>query len=130
MNNNMKICKKIFKVSISLAAIAAISKIYYDLKYYDLTVGIFYIEFDKRDIVLISKKSLMFVARSNESNNIVIDKMQELGWEFIDIYGRGLLFVKNGEEIVLFKKEFFARYSIYEIEGNSNLKEEFRKKSE
>lgn len=126
----MKICKKIFKVSISLAAIAAISKIYYDLKYYDLTVGIFYIEFDKRDIVLISKKSLMFVARSNESNNIVIDKMQELGWEFIDIYGRGLLFVKNGEEIVLFKKEFFARYSIYEIEGNSNLKEEFRKKSE
>ena len=126
MNKNRELYKNIFKILISTAAIFTIGKIYYDLKYYDLTLGVFYIEFDKKEIVLISKKSLMFVTKFDESNDIVVEEMQELGWKFIDKYGRGLLFVKDGEEIVLFKKDYFGRYSIFEIEANANIKEEFK----
>ena len=117
--------KKVFKFIISGLIIFTLGKIYYDLKYFDITLGILSIEFGDQNIALISKKSLMFVSKYDKDNEFILNKMDELGWKFIDMYGRGLLFVKGAEEIVLFKKDYFGIYTSYEIEASNDIKDAF-----
>lgn len=116
MNKSLK--EKSKKIGI-ISSVFVMIVIYYEMKIFDLLLGIFKIEFLNQKISKVSLKSFMFITKdSNES--ILIDKMDDLGWKFINLYGRGYLFTKDGEEVVLVKKKHL-RYSVYEIQCKNKL---------
>lgn len=106
--------------------IAFFSKVYYELKFWDLTVGMFKLEKQKKDAVLVSKKSIMLISKGTDKDEEMIEEMADYGFEYVNKYGRGYLFVRDDEEIVLFKKDHFGKYSVYEIEGSKATKDELR----
>lgn len=106
-----KMCKTI-GVTFSIILLFVI---YYELKILDLLLGIFKLEMVEEKIARISFKSLMFITKEDD-DALLIEKMESLGWKFKDNYGRGYLFSKNREEVLIVKKKHF-RYNIYEVQG-------------
>lgn len=125
--SNSGTIKKVFKIIFIVFVIMFFSKIYYDLKLYDLTYGMFQLERKRKPLVLVSKKSITYISKGTDMDEVLIEEMESNGWEYINKYGRGYLFNRGIEELVLFKKDYFGRYSVYEIEGTKSNKEEFRK---
>ncbi|MGB3366823.1 MAG: hypothetical protein WBA54_05005 [Acidaminobacteraceae bacterium] len=122
-NTNLK---KVIKCLSLIFVIAFFSKVYYELKFWDLTVGMIKLEKKKKDVVLVSKKAIMLITKGTDKDNEMIEEMYEYGFEYVNKYGRGYLFTRDDEEVVLFKKEHLGRYSVYEIEGSNLTKEELR----
>jgi len=122
-NTNLK---KVIKCLSLIFVIAFFSKVYYELKFWDLTVGIIKLEKKKKDVVLVSKKTVMLISKGTDKDDEMIEEMYEYGFEYVNKYGRGYLFTRDDEEVVLFKKEHFGKYSVYEIEGSKLTKEELR----
>ncbi len=91
-------------------------KIYYELKLLDLMVGICKLELGGKSIASVSQKSLMYIMRSDDDENIFYAKMNAMGWKLSGIYGRGYLFENRGEEVLVTKRRHFI-YSVYEIQG-------------
>jgi len=114
--DDAKCMKRIIRVALVLMSIAVILKVYYELKLLDLVVGIFKLEKDKKDIASVSQKSLMYIVRKGTSDDVFFDKMQDMGWSFVQAYGRGYLFERDGEEVLATKRHHF-KYGIYEIQN-------------
>ncbi len=114
--NDSKSIKQFIRVALILMSITIILKVYYELKLLDLLVGIFKLEKDKKDIASVSQKSLMYIVRKDTSDDVFFEKMQEMGWTFVQAYGRGYLFERNGEEVLATKRHHF-KYAIYEIQN-------------
>jgi len=111
-----KCIKRFVRIGLILMSIAIILKVYYELKLIDLAVGIFRLEKDKKDIARVSQKSLMYIVRKSTSDDVFFNEMQEKGWDFVQVYGRGYLFERNGEEVLATKRHHF-KYAIYEIQN-------------
>lgn len=118
--------KKLMKCLSIIFTIAFFSKIYYELKFWDLTIGILKLEKKKKDVVMVSQKTIMLISKGVDKDEEMIYEMSEYGFEYVNKYGRGYLFIRDEEEVVLFKKDHFTRYSVYEIEGSKSTKEELR----
>ncbi|MGM0378404.1 MAG: hypothetical protein ACQEQE_01550 [Bacillota bacterium] len=116
MNKNFK--EKSKKIGIIFSVFMMIV-IYYEMKIFDLLIGIFKLECLNKKIAKVSLKSFMFITKDMDES-ILIDKMDDLGWKFINLYGRGYLFTKDGEEVVLVKKKHL-RYNVYEIQCKNKL---------
>lgn len=101
-----------------LISILILFKIYYELKWLDLLLGIFKLETGKKEIASVSQKSLMYIVKRGTDDEVFYKKMREMGWEFTQVYGRGYLFEKRGEEVLVTKREY-GKYSVYEIHGKS-----------
>ncbi len=114
--NDSKSIKQFIRIALILMSITIILKVYYELKLLDLLVGIFKLEKDKKDIASVSQKSLMYIVRKDTSDDVFFEKMQEMGWTFVQAYGRGYLFERNGEEVLATKRHHF-KYAIYEIQN-------------
>lgn len=114
--DDSKCIKRVMRIVLILMSIAIILKVYYELKLLDLVVGIFKLEKDKKDIASVSQKSLMYIVRKGTSDEVFFDKMQEMGWTFVQAYGRGYLFERDGEEVLATKRHHF-KYSLYEIQN-------------
>lgn len=114
---NKKTWKKILKITVALIAIGTLAKMYYEAKLLDLTLGIFNLEFGNKPIYRVSCKSLMFIMRNDEPEQLFEEEMKASGWTLTDVYGRGHLFEKNGEEILVIAKEHLGRYKIFEIQN-------------
>ena len=125
MKKNMKL-KKVMKCLSLVFVIAFFSKVYYEMKFWDLTIGMIKLEKKKKEVVLVSKKAIMLISKGIDKDEEMIEEMSEYGFEYVNKYGRGYLFIRAEEEIVLFKKEHFGMYSVYEIEGSKSTKEELR----
>ncbi len=108
--------KKIGRVIIALMSIAIIVKVYYELKLIDLIVGICKLEKDKKEIARVCQKTLMYIVHKDTQDEVFFNKMEEMGWRFVQAYGRGYLFERNGEE-VLATKRFHFKYAVYEIQN-------------
>ena len=104
-----------FKIIGLIFSVLFLIIIYYETKILDLLLGIFKVEVLKEKIATVSLKSYMFITKDNELD-VLIEKMKSLGWEFEDSYGRGLLFSKKREEILLVRKHHL-KYYIYEVQG-------------
>lgn len=89
--------------------------VYYETKMLDLLFGIFKLEVLKKNIATISLKSYMFITKNDDLDTIV-DEMNLLGWKFKNSYGRGYLFSKKREEILLVRKHHL-NYYIYEVQN-------------
>lgn len=90
-------------------------KVYYELKLIDLIMGIYNIEVKRKKIALISNKSLMFIARRNDADNLLIEEMKKFGWEYVNQFGNGYIFSNSDEEILLKKKNYLIGYTVFEI---------------
>lgn len=113
--SNVKSNKENFKLAGIIISLTILIIIYYETKMLDLFFGIFKIECLKEKISTVSLKSFMFITK-NDDPEILIEKMNSLGWKFNDNYGRGYLFSKNREEVLLVRKHHL-NYYIYEVQG-------------
>jgi len=114
---NKTVWKKILKITVALAAIASLAKMYYEAKLLDLTIGIFNLEFGDKSIYRVSCKSLMYIMRNSDPDQLFTEEMKENGWKLTDIYGRGHLFERDGEEILVIAREHLGRYKVFEIQN-------------
>jgi len=114
--DDSKCFKRAVKYALILMSITIILKVYYELKLIDLVIGIFKLEKDKKEIASVSQKSLMYIVRNGTSDDVFFEKMQEMGWNFVQAYGRGYLFERNGEEVLATKRHHF-KYTLYEIQN-------------
>jgi hypothetical protein len=112
---DLKEYTKILKIIGVIFSLLLLVLVYYETKMLDLILGIFKVEVLKEEIAKVSLKSLMFITKSDETD-ILVQKMNLLGWQFEDSYGRGFLFSKHREEILLVRKHHL-KYYIYEIQG-------------
>lgn len=106
--------KKIIKCLIALLTITAITKVSYELKWLDLLWGIFKVETKPHKVQRVSLKTLAYIAPIASEAEFLVE-MSELGWHFIKHYGRGMIFEKDGYEILITKREYFNRYAFYEV---------------
>jgi len=109
--------KKLIKITIAVTAIATLAKMYYEAKLLDLTIGIFNLEFGGQNISRVSCKSLMYIMKNSEPDQLFTEEMKADGWTLTDVYGRGHLFEKNGEEILVIAREHLGRYKVFEIQN-------------
>ncbi len=107
--------KKKFKLAGIIISLTILVVVYYETKMLDLFLGIFKIECLKEKISTVSLKSFMFITKESDPE-ILIEKMNALGWKFNNSYGRGYLFSKNREEVLLVRKHHL-NYYIYEVQG-------------
>ncbi|OPL09331.1 MAG: hypothetical protein AVO33_00410 [delta proteobacterium ML8_F1] len=98
-----------------LLSVGAIAVLYYELKFFDLLLGVYNLEIRGKRIARVSQKTLMYVMRSHEDEDLFTREMEKLGWQFYDQYGRGYLFTKQGEEILATRSQHLGRYQVYEI---------------
>lgn len=112
---------KIIRVGVVVIAVASLAKMYYDAKLLDLTIGIINLEVGGKKISRVSCKTLMYITKISESDQLFIDEMKSKGWCPSDVYGRGHLYEKDGEEILIIVKEHFGRYKLYEIQNKNEF---------
>ena len=113
----MKKSKKIIQWLVIVTGIVTLAKIYYETKLLDLTLGILGLEFWNRKIYRVSCKTLMYITKVDEDVSVFVNEMRDKGFEPGEIYGRGHLFSKNGEEILVIEKVHLNRYKVYEIQN-------------
>ena len=107
--------KKIIKFAVILITIILIIKVSYELKWLDVASGILKLETSKKkSIQNISMKTLAFIGLKDCENDFII-KMHGMGWNFVKHYGRGMIFEKEGYEILITKKTYFNRYVFFEV---------------
>jgi len=109
--------KRIIQWILIVAGILAIAKAYYESKLLDLTLGILGLEFWNTNIHRVSCKTLMYITKTDVDPQVFIDEMAQKGFEAGEVYGRGHLFSKEGEEILVIEKEYMGRYRVYEIQN-------------
>ncbi len=107
--------KRIIKAIIILFTIGLIVKVSYELKWFDVAAGIAKLESDKeKRIKRISMKTLSFIGISG-CEEAFIEKMSQMGWSYVKNYGRGLIFEKEGYEILITRRVYFKRYEFFEV---------------
>jgi len=107
--------KKLIKLAIIVITIGLIIKVSYELKWIDVANGIFKLETNKKkSIQNISMKTLSFIGLKDCENEFII-MMHNMGWNFVKHYGRGMIFEKEGYEILITKKVYFNRYIFFEV---------------
>jgi hypothetical protein len=112
---NRKKWGKALKIASILLSVVAIAVLYYELKFFDILLGVYKLEVQGKRIARVSKKSLMYVMRRQDEEDLFTREMEKLGWQFFDQYGRGYLFTKQGEEILATKSQHLGRYTVFEI---------------
>ena len=113
MNN--KKCFKWIKNLLIVLSLIAIVVVYYELKFFDILIGSYQLEKNNKKIAKVSQKALIYIMKSKETEDVFFDEMERLGWKYYDTYGRGYIFVKNGEEILATKSSYLGRYIVFEI---------------
>jgi len=119
--HNMKMCennnfwKKIVKFAIVLFTILAIVKVSYELKWLDVLSGIFKLETSKtKKIQKISLKTLSYIGFI-DSESEFLEIMKGMEWNYVKHYGKGMIFEKEGYEVLITKRNYFNRYLFFEI---------------
>lgn len=107
--------KRWITVAIISFTVLLIAKVAYDLKWFDVAAGICKLESDKDSKVKrFTLKTLSFVTRSGDEK-FFIEELDSLGWKYKQVYGRGMIFEKEGYEILMNKRSYFGKYDFYEV---------------
>lgn len=105
--------------------IVVAAKVYYELKWYDLLIGISKLSFGRKKIVLVSQKTLMFVTRKADAENAIKEVMLKNGWVFVDKFGMGYVFSNEDEELLLKRRDFSFGYVVFEVYPRENYRRSF-----
>ncbi len=115
---NKKLLKQTVKWTIVMLAVGVVVKISYELKWIDVLLGVIKLESSPDSIQRISFKNMSYMTRKN-NEEAFMSYMSGKGWRFVKQYGRGLLFDKDGYEIVITKKDILNRYTFFDIASKS-----------
>lgn len=124
MKNNKK--NSLLTILGIIAFFVVSAKIYYELKWYDLLLGIIKIQLGKKPIALVSQKTLMFVAKKEEAEASLKRAMSLNGWTFVDRFGMGYIFSNEDEELLLKRRDFNFGYVVFEIYPRENYRKAFK----
>ncbi len=113
-------CRKSIPWIITFVALVILLKVSYEMKWLDLIWGIVKLETKIEPVQSVSLKSFAFAAHAN-NEEAFMRMMGTKGWFYMKHYGNGMIFNKEGYEILVSKHTYFKRYSLYEI----NTKEIF-----
>lgn len=116
----------IIKIVGIIAFFVISAKVYYELKWYDLLLGILKIQLGKKPIALVSQKTLMFVAKKEEAEESLKKAMALNGWTFVDRFGMGYIFSNEDEELLLKRRDFNFGYVVFEIYPRENYRKAFK----
>ncbi len=106
--------KRLIHWIVGIFALILIAKSAYDLKLFDLLIGISKLERDKNARVKkVTFKTISFITRTGDEEYF-IEEMRSMGWIYTAKYGRGMVFAKDGFEILMTKLTFFGKYTFYE----------------
>ncbi len=108
-----------------VAFIVIAAKVYYELKWYDLLIGISKLTLGRKKIALVSQKTLMFVTRKSDAEVAVKEVMSKNGWSFVDRFGMGYIFSNEDEELLLKRRDFSFGYVVFEIYPRENYRRAF-----
>lgn len=106
--------KKVINGIIAILTVSMILKVSYELKWIDILFGILKVETKDKKVQKISFKTLSFVAKADHEIDFLIE-MKSMGWHFVKHYGRGMIFEKEGYEILISKRTYFNKYAFYEV---------------
>lgn len=120
---------KSFKQIISIVGIIVFftvaAKIYFELKWYDLLLGIVKLQDKKKRIALVSKKTLMFVTKDSKPEEALIEVMAKNNWKYVDQFGMGYVFSSGEEELLLKRRNFNFGYVVFEIYPREEYRSKF-----
>lgn len=102
------------------------AKVYYELKWYDLLIGISKLSFGRKKIALVSQKTLMFVTKKACAEEALKEVMDKNGWSYVDRFGMGYIFTNGSEELLLKRRDFSFGYVVFEIYPRDNYRRSFR----
>lgn len=122
--------KKALKWITVLIFVLTLLKIYYELRFFDLMLGIYEVERHQKKAALISKKALMFITKKNDADASIKERMHELGWTYVDTYGNGYIFSNDEEEILLRRHDYAIGYSTFEILPGKEYRQSFSEDAE
>lgn len=106
--------RKVMRGVVVFLAFIAIVKINYDLKVFDVLLGMVKLESRDKKVARVSLKSLSFMTKSDSEDDFIME-MCNNGWEFVNNYGKGYLFARDGQEVLLTKKTYLKVYDVYEV---------------
>lgn len=113
-----KIAKQTLKVAFVMVLVGIFIKVSYELKWIDVILGITKLESSPESIQRISFKGMSYITRCDREEAFM-SYMNSKGWRFVKQYGRGLLFDKEGYEIVITKRDVLNRYSFFDVASKS-----------
>lgn len=122
--------KKIIRWLTVLFFIVTLLKIYYELRLFDLMLGIYEVERHQKKAALVSKKALMFITKRSEADTAIKERMKELGWDYVDTFGNGYIFSNDEEEILLRRHDYGIGYSTFEIHPGKEYRKTFTENPE
>ncbi len=109
---------RIAKIVLSVIFILIMIKIFVQLKFCSMLEAVLKLETGKKAVVRVGYKDLLFISKRNEMDDeMFIDEMNRLDWYFVERYGNGYVFEKEGEELFVHKSVFLGGYSVYFIEN-------------
>lgn len=124
MKNNNVAMRRLISIVGLLVFFVIAARIYFELKWYDLLLGVIKLQNKNKRIVLVSQKTLMFITKDRNPEEALIEVMGKNGWQYIDKFGMGYVFSSEEEELLLKRRNFNFGYVVFEIYP----REEYRKK--
>lgn len=101
-------------------------KVYYELKWYDLLLGITKLNLGGKEIALVSQKTLMFVTKKANAEEALKHVMTKNGWNFVDRFGMGYIFTNGEEELLLKRRDFSFGYVVFEVYPREQYRRAFK----
>ncbi len=114
----MKKNKSVVKLVVISFFTALLIKAAYELKWFDVLYGIYKVEKAPDTVQRVSLKSFAFVTKGDKEA-VFLAFMASKNWQYIRRYGRGMLFEKDGYELLITHNTFFGRYAYYEVTSKS-----------
>lgn len=111
--------KRIIKWAIIAVCSMALLKASYELKILDILLGMFKLELDKDKVAKVNYKSLMYLMKKSDKEGNFLKLMEDMGWVFLSSYGRGYIFMKDGEEVLVTRREVLGYYVLFEVHNKS-----------
>lgn len=101
-------------------------KVYYELKWYDLLLGITKLTIGGKEIALVSQKTLMFVTKKANAEEALKHVMAKNSWNFVDRFGMGYIFTNGEEELLLKRRDFSFGYVVFEVYPREQYRRAFK----
>lgn len=81
----------------------------------DVLVGIIKLNASKSEIVEYSKTAgqIKYIAKTKDSNDPIINLMEAKGFTYIEQFGSGYQFIKNGQEVIILSKNFSRYFRLF-----------------
>lgn len=92
-------------------------KLFKQLKFFSMLDAVMKLESGNKPVVKVKYRDLLFVSKKSEEDEVFIEEMEKVSWDFVGKYGRGYVFEQDGEELFVHKRQFLGLYDVYSI-GN------------